>query len=67
MHFQSVTYNCPYHKKCNCYKVLLLQAGEHGPESHIHCWGVLSVKQRGTIKRAVRVALKSVGGKSMPT
>lgn len=38
-----------------------MQAGEHGPASHIHCRGILSVKQRGAIKRAVRAAPMTVG------
>ena len=42
-------------------KVVLLQAGDHGPESHIYCRGILSVKQRGTIKRAIRAAPMTVG------
>ena len=42
-------------------KVVLMQAGDHGPESHIHCRGILSVKQRGTIKRAIRAAPMTVG------
>ena len=41
-------------------KVVLMQAGDHGPESHIHCRGILSVKQRGTIKGAVRAVPMSV-------
>ena len=38
-----------------------MQAGEHGPASHIHCRGILTVKQRGAIKRAVRAAPMTVG------
>jgi hypothetical protein len=41
--------------------VSLLQAGEHTPDSHIAGKGILSVKQRGTIKRAVRAAPMAVG------
>ena len=41
--------------------MILLRAGEHTPNSHISCRGILSVKQRCTIKRAVRVAPMSRG------
>lgn len=70
-HFDRINYNCPYRKKCGCYvafavkkykdKVILMQAGEHTPDSHLECTGILSVKQRGTIKRMVRAAPMAVG------
>ena len=70
-HFDRINYNCPYRKKCGCFvafavkkygdKVVLMQAGEHTPESHLECTGILSVKQRCTIEQMVRAAPMAVG------
>jgi hypothetical protein len=57
--------------KCGCYisfsvkeyadRIVLLQSGNHTPESHLHGLGILSVKQRGAVERAARSAPMSVG------
>jgi hypothetical protein len=42
-------------------RVVLLQSGVHTPESHLGGKVILSVKQRGAVKRAARSAPMSVG------
>ena len=69
--FRSEQYNCPYRFKCGCYvalsvkyysdKVVLMQAGEHDLNSHTKKRGLLTVKQRGAVKRAARSAPLQVG------
>ena len=69
--FRSEQYNCPYRFKCGCYvalsvkyftdKVVLMQAGDHDLNSHTKKRGLLSVKQRGAVKRAARSAPLQVG------
>ena len=62
---------CPYRFKCGCYcalsvktfsdKVKVALAGEHTASSHFHSSGILSIKQRSAVKRAVRSYPHSVG------
>ncbi len=64
-------FTCPYRFKCGCYcalsvktfadKVEVALAGEHTPESHSRSSGILSVKQRSAVKRAVRSSPQLVG------
>ena len=64
-------FTCPYRFKCGCYcalsvktfadKVEVALSGEHTPESHIRSAGILSVKQRSAVKRAVRSSPQLVG------
>ncbi len=64
-------FTCPYQFKCGCYcalsvktfsdKVEVALAGEHTASSHSSSSGILSVKQRGAVKRAVRSLPHSVG------
>ncbi len=41
--------------------IVLLQSGTHGPSSHLHSKGILSVMQRGAVERAARAAPMAVG------
>jgi hypothetical protein len=62
---------CTYRFKCGCYCALSVKtfadmvevalAGEHTASSHSSSSGILSVKQRSTVKRAVRSSRQSVG------
>ena len=64
-------FTCPYRFKCGCYcalsvrtfhdKVEVALAGEHTASSHSRSSGILSVKQRSAVKRAVRSSPHSVG------
>ena len=64
-------YTCPYRFKCGCYcalsvktfadKVEVALAAEHTPLSHSRSSGILSVKQRTAVKRAVRSSPQLVG------
>ena len=64
-------YTCPYRFKCGCYvalsvktyaqKVEVALSGEHTPESHTRSNGILTVKQRSAVKRAVRSSPQLVG------
>jgi hypothetical protein len=69
--FKRTMHLCQYRHKCCCYcsfttkkysdRIVLLQSGTHTPESHLGCKGILSVKQRGAVARAARLAPMSVG------
>jgi hypothetical protein len=69
--FVSDVFNCPYRCKCGCYcalsvktfadKVEVALAGEHTASSHTRSSGILSVKQRSAVKRAVRSSPHAVG------
>jgi ribosomal protein L30E len=71
--FKSEQFHCPYRFKCDCYvalsmkyypdNVVLLQAGNHDLDSHAagKQKSLLSVKQRGAVKRAARSAPLQVG------
>ena len=64
-------FTCPYRFKCGCYCALLVKtfsdkvevalAGEHTASSHSRSSGILSVKQRSAVKRAVRSSPQLVG------
>jgi hypothetical protein len=64
-------FTCPYQFKCGCYcalsvklfsdKVEVALAGEYTASSHSRSSGILSVKQRSAVKRAVRSSPHSVG------
>ncbi len=66
-------FTCPYRFKCDCYcalsvktfadKVEVALAGEHTASSHSRSSGILSVKQRSAVKRAVRSSPHSVGSR----
>ncbi len=64
-------HTCPYKYNCNCYisfsvktyldRVEITLAGMHASTSHLKGSGILSVKERSTIKSAVRAAPQAVG------
>jgi hypothetical protein len=69
--FVGNVFTCPYLYKSSCYcavsvksyadKVEVALASQYTSSSHTNSRGILSVKQRSTVKRALRASQLSVG------